>query len=117
YQDFFPEKQTRLLQLWDETRLPHERAKQKFRSPLTIIGFNADPNRMLATLPPHKKSALLAELHCFGVSQWREWSFNVFPLLKPGLSNVCAKISGKQQSRALIYVNNGVGSELRWCGG
>jgi hypothetical protein len=72
YQDFFPEKQTRLLQLWDETRLPLERAKQKFRSPLTIIGFDADPNRMLATLPPHKKSALVAELHCSGVSH-RRW--------------------------------------------
>jgi hypothetical protein len=26
---------------------------------------------------------------------WVNWSFNVFPLLKPALSNVYAKISGK----------------------
>jgi hypothetical protein len=127
YQTFFPAKQTRLLQLWDEIRLPHDRAKQEFGSPLTVIGFDVDPNRMLATLPPHKKAALVEELRRFGVSHhrwtlrewqrlagWCEWSFNVFPLLKPGLSSIYAKISGKQQPRALIYVNNAVERELRW---
>ncbi|KAJ8593276.1 hypothetical protein M405DRAFT_685409, partial [Rhizopogon salebrosus TDB-379] len=127
YQALFPAKQTRLLQLWDEICLPHDRAKQEFGSPLTVIGFDVDPNRMLATLPPHKKAALVAELRRFGVSHrrwslrewqrlagWCEWSFNVFPLLKPGLSNVYAKISGKQQPRALVHVNNAVQRELQW---
>ena len=127
YQDFFPAKQTRLLRLWDEIRLPHERAKQEFGSPLTVIGFDVDPNRMLATLPFHKKAALVTELRRFGVAHqrwplrdwqrlagWCEWSFNVFPLLKPGLSNVYAKISGKTRARAPIYVNNAVAAELAW---
>ncbi|KAJ8582929.1 hypothetical protein M405DRAFT_749452 [Rhizopogon salebrosus TDB-379] len=127
YQTFFPAKQTRLLELWDEIRLPHERAKQEFGSPLTVIGFDVDPNRMVATLPPTKKSALVEELRHFGRSHWRwslrewqrlagwcEWSFNVFPLLKPGLSNVYDKMAGKVQSRALIYVNNAVEDDLRW---
>ncbi|KAJ8581133.1 hypothetical protein M405DRAFT_694624, partial [Rhizopogon salebrosus TDB-379] len=127
YQTFFLAKQTRLLQLWDEIQLPHDRVKQEFGSPLTVIGFDVDPNRMLATLPPHKKAALVEELRRFGVSHrrwslrewqrlagWCEWSFNVFPLLKPGLSSIYAKILGKQQPRALIYVNNAVEHELRW---
>ena len=127
YQEFFPAKQTRLLKLWDEIRLPHERAKQEFGSTLTVIGFDVDPNRMLATLPPKKKDALVAELRCFAVTHrrwslrewqrlagWCEWAFNVFPLLKPGLSHVYAKISGKTRARALIYVNNTVATELAW---
>ncbi|OJA11011.1 hypothetical protein AZE42_13528 [Rhizopogon vesiculosus] len=67
YQTFYPAKQTRLLQLWDEIRLPHDKAKQEFGCPLTVIGFDVDPNQMQATLPPQKKSALVDELHRFGL--------------------------------------------------
>ncbi|KAJ8591093.1 hypothetical protein M405DRAFT_689459, partial [Rhizopogon salebrosus TDB-379] len=127
YQEFFPAKQTRLLMLWDEIGLPHERAKQLFGSPLTVIGFDVDPNTMEVSLPQEKKDALVAELCRFGVSHrrwslrdfqrlagWCEWAFNVFPLLKPGLSTVYAKMAGKVKARALVYVNNAVERELGW---
>ena len=127
YGMLFPAKQTRLLQLWDEIGVPHEREKQVFGSPLTVIGFDVDPNAMQVSLPPAKKDALVAELRRFGVSHrrwslrefrrlagWCEWSFNVFPLLKPGLSALYAKLAGKERMEALIYVNLAIEGELHW---
>jgi hypothetical protein len=105
YKHDFPEKQTCLLKLWDELGIPHDPAKQLFGSPLTVIRFDVDPNAMSATLPPHKKSELIQHLCQFSgkkfhwslrefqqLAGWCEWSFNIFPLLKPGLSAVYEKI-------------------------
>ncbi|KAG2114601.1 uncharacterized protein F5147DRAFT_544946, partial [Suillus discolor] len=123
----FPEKQTCLLQLWDEIGLLHEKPKQLSGSRLTVIGFDVDPNAMSATLPDHKKTELVAHLRNFAgkgyrwslqefqqLAGWCEWSFNMFPLLKPGLSAVYEKIRGKTQPSARLHVNNTVIHELRW---
>src|SRR6202522_3979105 len=45
---------------------------------------------------------------------WINWSFNVFPLLKPALSNVYMKIKGKTQSHAKIFVSKAVIQDLSW---
>lgn len=37
-----PEKQVRLLQLWDELGIPHASNKQEFSSVLTVIGYEID---------------------------------------------------------------------------
>ncbi|CCM05756.1 uncharacterized protein FIBRA_07988 [Fibroporia radiculosa] len=42
------------------------------------------------------------------------WSFNVFPLLKPGLSNLYAKMKGKNEPNALIFVNKAIKDDLTW---
>ena len=39
---------------------------------------------------------------------WINWSFNVFPLLKPALSNVYAKMKGKVETHAKIFVSKAV---------
>jgi hypothetical protein len=127
YQCDYPEKQTRLLQLWDELGVPHDRPKQVFGSPLTVIGFEVDPNAMSATLPSHKKDELVKHLRQFGgrnfrwtlreyqqLAGWCEWSFNIFPLLKPGLSAIYEKIRGKDQPHARLHVNNAIIFELNW---
>ncbi|KAG1721011.1 uncharacterized protein EDB91DRAFT_1064596 [Suillus paluster] len=127
YQCSFPSKQTSLLQLWDEIGLPHKRLKQLFSSPLTIIGFDVDPNAMSATLPDHKRKELVMHLWNFAgkgyqwslhefqqLAGWCEWSFNVFPLLKPGLSAVYEKICGKTQLLAHLHGNNAIIHELWW---
>jgi hypothetical protein len=127
YQCYFPAKQTRLLQLWDDIGLPHDKPKQLFGSPLTVIGFDVDPNCMSATLPTHKKDELVAHLRTFAgkgyrwslrefqqLAGWCEWSFNIFPLLKPGLSAVYDKISEKTQPFARLHVNNAIIRELLW---
>jgi len=127
YQCKFLAKQTRLLQLWDEIGLPHERPKQLFGVPLTIIGFNVDPNAMTAILPVHKKEELVSHLRRFTVKHcrwslrefqqlagWCEWSFNVFPLLKPRLSAIYDKIRGKTDPFARLHINNAIIHELHW---
>jgi hypothetical protein len=127
YDCTFPAKQTRLLQFWDAINLPHERPKQVFGSPLTVIGFEVDPNSMTATLPPSKKAELVDRLRRFAIkgrrwtlrefqrlAGWCEWSFNVFPLLKPGLSVLYNKISGKSNPFGSIHVNNALIRELCW---
>jgi hypothetical protein len=43
---------------------------------------------------------------------WINWALNVFPLLKPGLSNVYDKISSKTKSHAMIYVSKAVVDDL-----
>ena len=42
------------------------------------------------------------------------WSLAVFPLLKPALSAIYAKMAGKTQSMASIFVNNAVREQLLW---
>ena len=45
---------------------------------------------------------------------WINWLFNVFPLLKPALLNVYAKIGGKVESHAKIFVSKAVVRDLDW---
>jgi hypothetical protein len=45
---------------------------------------------------------------------WINWSFNVFPLLKPALSNIYAKIGGKSETHAKIFVSKAVVRDLEW---
>ncbi|KAG1727188.1 uncharacterized protein EDB91DRAFT_1254013 [Suillus paluster] len=127
YDCCFPAKQTHLLQLWDELNLLHERPKQLFGTSLTVIGFNVDPNTMRVSLLDHKKAELVVELHHFAhknhhwtlhkfqhLAGWCEWSFNVFPLLKPGLSVLYNKIQGKTNTFAQIHTNNALLRKLHW---
>jgi len=125
YQCNFPAKQTHLLQLWDENGVPHDRLKQLYGSPLTVIGFNVDPNAMTATLPLHKKNEPVQHLCQFArknfqwtlrefqqLAGWCEWSFNIFPLLKPGLLVLYEKICGRTQPFARLHINNAIIAEL-----
>lgn len=123
-----PSKQVRLLQLYDTLRIPHKREKQVWGSQLPIIGFEVDPNAMTMSMPPSSKEELVVfvrdfidtpnrrrSLHEFQrLVGWVNWSFNVFPLMKPCLSNVYEKMKGKQKQNALIYLNEPVKSDLRW---
>jgi hypothetical protein len=45
---------------------------------------------------------------------WLNWAHNVYPLLRPSLSALYAKTSGKLVSKALIWVNRDVVRELIW---
>jgi len=81
-----------------------------------IIGFEIDPNAMTATLPLESKEKLLHHVRSFcntpkggrrrslkefqALTGYLNWAFNVFPMLKPGLSNVYAKLTGKTNPHA-----------------
>lgn len=45
---------------------------------------------------------------------WINWSFNVLPLLKPALSNIYAKIGGKSEAHAKIFISKAVVRDLDW---
>ncbi|GAW10444.1 DNA RNA polymerase [Lentinula edodes] len=45
---------------------------------------------------------------------WINWSFNVFPLLRPALCNIYDKMSGKSQPHADIYLNKALKEDLAW---
>ncbi|KAH9857232.1 hypothetical protein C2E23DRAFT_900451 [Lenzites betulinus] len=130
YQRYFPTPQARLLSLWDELGVPHEQPKQLHGLVLPVIGFEVDPNAMTVTLPSEGRERLVAAIDDFCVltagnrrrslaefqafTGYANWAFNVYPLLKPALSNVYEKMSGKVDRRAGIYVNAAVVRDLQW---
>jgi hypothetical protein len=70
--------------------VPHDECKQVFGSPLTIIGFDVDPNAMTITMPPDTRQNLLAEVRTFAnpnqcpslkdfqcLAGWVNWALNV----------------------------------------
>ncbi|OBZ74757.1 hypothetical protein A0H81_05566 [Grifola frondosa] len=130
YATYLPAKQVRLLLLWDEVGLPHERKKQEYGQVLTIIGFEVDPNAMTVTLPIESRTKLVNALRDFcrvppgnrrrslaefqSLAGYVNWAFNVYPLLKPGLCNLYAKMSCKVNRHAGIYLNTSITRELTW---
>ncbi|KAJ6552714.1 hypothetical protein B0H10DRAFT_1825527 [Mycena sp. CBHHK59/15] len=135
YKCSFPTDQADLLELWDILKLDHELGKQIFGRILVIIGFEVDANAMTITMPQAKLAELLAGLREFtvisssgrlprhplsrfqSIAGWVNWAFNAFPLLKPALSNVYDKMSGKSKPTALVYVNHHIVRDLEWfCG-
>jgi hypothetical protein len=123
----FPAKQTRLLRLWDKLHLPHEKDKQVFGSPLTIIGLDVDPNTMTITMPQVACRHLVVAIHNFvGPGQrrplhefqqlagWMNWALNAFPLLRPGLSLLYNKMSGKTHAHQMVWVSVALCHELEW---
>jgi hypothetical protein len=130
YQCYYPAKQAGLLQLWDEIGLPHDKSKQEYAPVLRIIGFMVDPNLMRVSMDEEDRTKLVKHVLDFSATTpggtrrtlrefqqlagWINWSFNVFPLLKPALSNVYAKIGGKTESHAKVFVSKAVVKDLEW---
>lgn len=128
YKCYMPREQVLLLTLWDDLGIPHERQKQIFGSSIPIIGFQIDADALTASLPSQARSDFVYALREFAftpsrirtlhewqqLSGWANWAFNIYPLLRPGLSNVYHKISGKQDSHATIYINKSVRGDLEW---
>ncbi|TFY78173.1 hypothetical protein EWM64_g5842 [Hericium alpestre] len=130
YQCMFPTKQAHLLLLWDELHIPHNCLKQINGSPLNIIGFDVDANLMQITLSAERRSALVAGIRDFmsvssarhrrplrqfqALAGWIQWSLNVFPLLRPGLSCLYAKTRGKTNPSASVEITVALCDELTW---
>jgi hypothetical protein len=127
YGKYFPTDQTKLLELWDQIGLPHEDRKQIYGPVVPFIGFDVDPNRMSISINNERRQALIQQITEFAKPGKRQtlkefqsiagrvnWSLAVFPLLKPGLSAVYAKMAGKTRLHGPIRVNNAVRDELLW---
>jgi hypothetical protein len=118
------------LCLWDEIGLPHEKSKQEYGLVLRIIGFMVDPGLMRVSMDEIDWERLIQHVLDFimtapggtrrtlrefqQLAEWINWSFNVFLLLKPALSNVYVKIGGKTQTHAKIFVSKAVVQDFSW---
>jgi len=132
FKKLMPKDQINLMNLWTDLNIPFKEKKQVFGTPLTIIGIDVDPNKMTFSLPDYARQDLLEHLDHFCMTSpsskgakftlrewqrmagWLNWSFNVFPLLKPALNNFYPKISGKDSPNSNIWVNNIVREDLQW---
>ena len=65
YQCYFPTKQAKLLHLWDEIGLPHEKAKQECAPALRVIGFLVDPNLMRVSMDEEDRVKLIQHVADF----------------------------------------------------
>jgi hypothetical protein len=126
-----PSKQAHLLELWDELGIPHADAKQVSGHHLTIIGFDVDPNTMRISYPAEKRVELVAAIRDFArlnpsahrrlplrrfqqLAGWINWALTVFPHLRPGLSELYAKMAGKSDSFKPISISVALSRELSW---
>jgi hypothetical protein len=127
YGRYYPGKQVRLLELWDELGIPHEERKQQWGTPLTVIGFDVDPNAMTVTMLPESRNDLLVAICAFAKSGqrrplrefqrlagWLNWALNAYPLLRPGLSTLYTKMAGKDHPHQPVFVSKGLCDELDW---
>src|SRR5882724_909233 len=129
YDAWFPLKQVKLLQLYDKLGLPHVQKKQQFSRTLEIIGLVINPINMTITMSNKSRSDLTSAIHAFIDSSssrqclviewqrilgWVNWGLNAYPLLRPALQPTYAKISGKQISRAQVYLNRTVIRHFNW---
>ena len=127
YQKWMPAGQTKLLHLWDELGIPHSEKKQVSGPILHIIGFNIDPNRMTVSMSPDKQAKLITACWPFTLPGVRftlrefwaleghvNWALNVFPLLRPALSSMYEKTSGKSLPHATLRTNTQIAHELTW---
>jgi len=127
YQRYFPANQMKLLLLWDELNIPHAERKQIYGPVIPFVGLDVDPNRMTVSMSDERRDDLITKALAFAKPGKRyplrdfeslaghlNWSFAVFPLLKPSLSAIYSKISGKSLSLAPLRVNNAICSQLEW---
>ena len=122
YCRFMPTNQVKLLTLWDRLGIPHKEKKQLFGTNLTIIGIEVDANNLTLTLPEQNKLELIATLEDFArmpeksgvrhslrefqhLAGWFNWALNVYPLLKPALSNVYVKMGHSKPDKPLTKLN------------
>ncbi len=127
YKKHMPSPQVQLLTLWDELGIPHEERKQIFGSSIPVIGIQVDPNAMSYTLPEESKQKLQRELEEWiswkgkrnvrkwqHLAGWVNWCLNVYPLLRPALSNVYEKLRSQPNQNGSIWINNAVRADLTW---
>ncbi|KAF9031320.1 hypothetical protein BJ165DRAFT_1358366 [Panaeolus papilionaceus] len=132
YDRWMPSPQVQLLLLWDELGIPHKSEKQVSGNPLIIIGIKVDVNNLILTLDEDSIREIIRELDRWidkkgtpakngqtlrqwqKLAGWLNWSFNVFPLLRPCLSNVYDKMAGKTSLFKRFRPNNAIRSDLSW---
>ena len=127
YSKLLPRPLAVILRLWDFLGIPHEEKKQLFDLILPVIGFDVDPNLMHVQMSLDLCSLLVDRIQAFAqkgarrtlcdfqrLAGYLNWALNVYPMLRPGLLALYAKMAGKEQQAALLWVNCAVVHELHW---
>jgi hypothetical protein len=125
----FPAKQTRLLLLWDELGIPHERKKQEFGHTLRIIGFQVNVTTMVISMDLEDRKRLSHALREFchnGVplrrslrefqrmAGWLNWALNIAPMLRPALARLYDNMRGKVNPHRRLWLSKCVIRNLLW---
>ncbi|KAF5366530.1 hypothetical protein D9758_008949 [Tetrapyrgos nigripes] len=96
-----PEKQVKLLELWDKLGVPHDPPKHLFGPILTIIGFEVNANAMTIYMSPSSHSELITAVKFFATP--KQCHILYWQL-----------ISGKNDSNAQIWISVDMCRELEW---
>ena len=128
YDLYYPLKQTWLLELFDEIGIPHEKHKQVFGQTLIIIRLEVSLETMSISMSQEKREDLIKAIkkfingpgHWHPLRDWQQilrycnWGLNAYPLLRPGLQSLYAKLRGKKILLAPIQLNKQVVWDLSW---
>ncbi|KIY48006.1 hypothetical protein FISHEDRAFT_27454, partial [Fistulina hepatica ATCC 64428] len=127
YQMWYPQKQVKLLCLWDYLGILHEHKKQEWGSSLVIIGLCVDTRDMSVTMPDQSRHELIAALRAFTIpghrrplmefqrlGDWVNWALNVYVLLCLGLNTLYAKIKNKNHLFQPLWVSKALCREIQW---
>ena len=128
YEAYYPAKQVKLLKLFNEVGIPHEKWKQEFGRTLTIIGLEVSLESMTISMSTGKREDLIEAIKIFlnnlanrhPLRDWQRilgycnWGLNAYPLLRPALQSSYAKLKGKKIPLAPICLNKQVMRDLTW---
>ena len=128
YDEYYPEKQVKLLMLWDELGIPHQKEKQVFGRALDIVGLRVDVDEMTITMSPERRQELGDGIAGFlsaegrkrplvewqRLAGWMQWALNAYPLLRPAVTPLYEKIAGKSHRMAPVMINKEVRVSLAW---
>ncbi|THU80357.1 hypothetical protein K435DRAFT_555596, partial [Dendrothele bispora CBS 962.96] len=123
-----PHRQVQLLVFWERIRCPFEDEKQPDGGRLKIIGFWVDAIKGSISLTSESIQALVSDINAFlstpnrkpALSVWQHltgslnWSLNVLPWARPGLTEMYRKMSGETHQHAGIPINGEVYRDLTW---
>ena len=124
---YYPIDQMKLFQLWDKLNIPHAKKKQIYGPVIPYVGFNVDPNTMTISLSDDCQTKLIAKVldfskvgKCHSLLEFQclaghiNQSLPMWPLLRPSLSAMYAKIAGETKPLADVHVNKAIEMELTW---
>ncbi|OCB91646.1 hypothetical protein A7U60_g1107 [Sanghuangporus baumii] len=128
YSKGLPEKQARLLELWDLVGIPHAPKKQEFGSILSIVGFRVDLKRMrvaasedrlkriIGTISEFRSSSAMTLHECQKFAGSINWIFEVNPLLRPGIDSLHREMANADQSNgsAQVEMTKRIVFDLQW---
>ena len=141
YAKMLPEKQTKLLMLWDILGIPHDAKKQEYGHEIKIIGYEIDVKRMQVTIPKESMNEILSKIETLCSTATDEtdigiqdpcyrpivtvqdirritgkvnWAIEVNPLLKPGVDGLHRLLAGKIDPTEPCNIDKDTRQELLW---